>query len=435
MTTSSDISEHEATDGTSAAAHEEQRSAGHPFAWVITLFGTAVGAGILFLPMDAGSFGFWPLLAGTIVIAPLVFYAHRMFSRVISASPVPGKDVLEIVSQFMGKTPGTVVAIAYWMAIYPVVLIYAISVTNTVDSFVVNQLNGPDLNRWLLSIICVGVLTGAFALGRRPMLWLSNALVYPLIIALAATSIYLIPLWDFNSFYSSTEFSVWPFIKGLFLIMPVLIFSFAHEAAISQFSLDMQKRHGVAAEKYVSRVGRITAAMLVFFTMFFVWSCVLAMGKDGITDAAEQNIPVLSYFANITGTQFMAYISPLVVMCAIISSYFGHMLGTEEGTKYLFRRIAPETAKKFNDRQINVMTYLFVFITAVIVSVVNPSVLELISIVGGIFVALTVYIMPLLLFRKHERYEQFRGIWSNYFVFGAGILIIITTVLDLFSLA
>ncbi len=26
----------------------------------------------------------------------------------------------------------------------------------------------------------------------------------------------------------------------------------------------------------------------------------------------------------------MAYMAPVVVMCAIISSYFGHMLGTEE---------------------------------------------------------------------------------------------------------
>ncbi|MDN6273111.1 MAG: septum formation initiator, partial [Corynebacterium casei] len=34
--------------------------------WTITLFGTAVGAGILFLPISAGSFGFWPLLIATV---------------------------------------------------------------------------------------------------------------------------------------------------------------------------------------------------------------------------------------------------------------------------------------------------------------------------------------------------------------------------------
>ena len=31
-------------------------------AWVLNLFGTAVGAGVLFLPINAGMGGFWPLV-------------------------------------------------------------------------------------------------------------------------------------------------------------------------------------------------------------------------------------------------------------------------------------------------------------------------------------------------------------------------------------
>ena len=31
-------------------------------AWVLNLFGTAVGAGVLFLPINAGMGGFWPLI-------------------------------------------------------------------------------------------------------------------------------------------------------------------------------------------------------------------------------------------------------------------------------------------------------------------------------------------------------------------------------------
>lgn len=30
--------------------------------WMLSLFGTAVGAGILFLPINAGLNGFWPLV-------------------------------------------------------------------------------------------------------------------------------------------------------------------------------------------------------------------------------------------------------------------------------------------------------------------------------------------------------------------------------------
>ncbi len=42
-------------------------------------------------------------------------------------------------------------------------------------------LGGPSINRWVLAILCVGIMTGAFAVGRKPMIWLAQVLVYPLI--------------------------------------------------------------------------------------------------------------------------------------------------------------------------------------------------------------------------------------------------------------
>lgn len=37
-------------------------------AWVLNLFGTAVGAGVLFLPINAGMGGFWPLVVMAILV-------------------------------------------------------------------------------------------------------------------------------------------------------------------------------------------------------------------------------------------------------------------------------------------------------------------------------------------------------------------------------
>jgi len=41
----------------------------HDTQWTLSLFGTAVGAGILFLPINIGIGGFWPL----IIMACLAF--------------------------------------------------------------------------------------------------------------------------------------------------------------------------------------------------------------------------------------------------------------------------------------------------------------------------------------------------------------------------
>ena len=408
------------------------KASGSTATWAITLFGTAVGAGVLFLPIDAGAFGFWPLLAGTLLIAPICFYSHRMYSRIVSASSVHGENLLERVTNIMGRPFGLALGFCYWMGSYPTVLIYAISATNTLDSFLSNQV-GVDVPRNAIAIGSVLLLTGAYALGRRPMLWLANLMIYPLIATLFITSVYLIPRWDFSSFYHYADFGLWDFVKATFLILPVLMFSLSHDAALSQFSLDMQRAHGKNAEKQVTKTERYATVLLVVFVMFFVWSCVLALGADGMHDAEAQNIPVLSYFANVTNTPFMSVMTPVIALCAVCSSYFGFMLGSEESTQYLFKTAAPKTAERMGAKKLNWATYLFVIVTASAAAIINPSILDLISIVGGIFVATTVFISPMFVYQKHKDYAKYRHLPSNYFVFACGIALIITTLIDLFG--
>ena len=416
----------------------EQREGKEPdgssMRWVITLFGTGVGAGILFLPINAGSFGFWPLVIATLLIAPMVFFSHRTYARIVSASPVKGLDVLQVITALTGRKRGFASAVLYWLGIYPTVLIYAISITNTLDSFIVNQLGGAQVSRWVLALVAVGVMTGAYAFGKKLTLWLANALVYPLIIALAAVSLYLIPSWDFAGFRSyESSYPVW---QGLLLILPVLVFSFSHMAALSQFALDTQKKMDgdvAATEREVSKVELVTAILLVAFTMFFVWSCSLALGADGMDAAREQNVPVLSYLANETDAPFMAWMSPIIALCAIITSYFGHLLGTEEGTAYLVRSVAPGVAARFSTSTLRWAVNIFVLVTAALVAVLNPSILDMISVVGGIFVAFLVYIMPALLFAKATAFKHYARRPDTIFVFVLGLVIMGVTVWDMIA--
>ena len=47
----------------------------HDTTWMLGLFGTALGAGTLFLPINAGLGGFWPLLILALLAFPMTFYA------------------------------------------------------------------------------------------------------------------------------------------------------------------------------------------------------------------------------------------------------------------------------------------------------------------------------------------------------------------------
>ena len=111
--------------------------------------------------------------------------------------------------------------------------------------------------------------------------------------------------------------------------------------------------------------------------------------------ANDKNLPVLSYFANETGTPFMAYMAPIVVISAVASSYFGHALGTIEGTQYLFHLAAPKTTKKMSTRTLDLWTYLFMFVATSLVGIFNPSILDMISVAGGVFFAFRPYLWPI----------------------------------------
>lgn len=398
--------------------------------WIISLFGTAVGAGILFLPINAGGFGFWPLLIATVLIGPMTFLSHRALSRMMSASPKPGVDITGVVTSYFGQGAGAVISVLYFLAIYPIVLIYGVSITNTVDSFIVNQLDGPSIPRWLLSLLLVGGMTLVFAYGQRLMLIVTQIIVYPLIVFLAAVSFYLVPQWDFSSFYETegTTSGIWAVV----MILPVLVFSFNHSPAISQFTLAMQRTWGKVAEKNASKVLGITATLLTIFTMFFVWSCALAVGGDGLAQAREQNIPVMSYIANTTGVPIMALLSPIVAILAIVSSYFGHTLGAAEGARFIVKKFAPSISNKLSMTTLTVAVNVFIFLTAWAAAIANPSILALIESIGGPFIAMILYIMPMYAMYKVPALNRFRNHWTAAFVVFTGIASISAAIVGLF---
>src|SRR5476651_90972 len=55
----------------------------HDTTWMLGLFGTAIGAGTLFLPINAGLGGFWPLMVLAVLAFPMTFYAHRGLTRFV----------------------------------------------------------------------------------------------------------------------------------------------------------------------------------------------------------------------------------------------------------------------------------------------------------------------------------------------------------------
>lgn len=77
---------------TTTAATSTARSASKwtykDFTWALSLFGTAVGAGVLFLPIKAGAGGFWPLVLLALIAAPMTWFAHKSLARFVLSAKI-----------------------------------------------------------------------------------------------------------------------------------------------------------------------------------------------------------------------------------------------------------------------------------------------------------------------------------------------------------
>lgn len=397
--------------------------------WAISLFGTAVGAGILFLPINAGASGVWPLIIATLLIGPMTYFSHRALARMVCVSPRKGEDITVVARDYFGTTAGWVVTVLYFAAIYPIVLIYGVSITNTVDSLIVNQLGGPQINRVLLSGLLVGSMTLVMVFGQKLMLAVTQVLVYPLIFLLGAISLYLVPSWNLEGFFGAPSPGVWATVGAVWLVIPVLVFSFNHSPAISQFSLAMQRTHGENAARRASVVLAATATLLTVFTMFFVWSCSLALGADGLADAREANLPVLSHLANVFDNPVLTYLAPVIAIAAIVSSYFGHVLGASEGAASIVRGVLN---RPLPERGLQLGVYAFIFLTTWLAAVLNPGVLDLIETLSGPVIAALLYLMPMYAIRRVPALAPYRRHASNVFVVVAGLVAISAVIYAMF---
>lgn len=86
--------------------------------WTLGLFGTAIGAGVLFFPIRAGFGGLIPILLMLVLAYPIAFYCHRALARLCLSGSNPSGNITETVEEHFGKTGGVVITFLYFFAIY-----------------------------------------------------------------------------------------------------------------------------------------------------------------------------------------------------------------------------------------------------------------------------------------------------------------------------
>lgn len=389
--------------------------------WMLGLYGTAIGAGTLFLPINAGVGGFWPLLILALLAFPMTFFAHRGLTRFVLSGR--SGDITEVVEEHFGIGAGKLITLLYFFAIFPILLVYSVALTNTLSSFLEHQLHIAPPPRAVLSLALILGLMAIVRCGQSVIVKAMSVLVYPFVAALLLLGISLIPNWNGAFFASAQEpMQMSVFLKTLWLAIPVMVFSFNHSPIISAFAVEQKQRYGEQAERKSSGILAMAHGMMVVTVMFFCFSCVLALSPADLAAAKAQNISILSYLANHFQTPVIAYAAPLIALVAITKSFLGHYIGASEGFQGMIVKSLRGRGRVMSASWLNRVTALFMILSCWAVATFNPSILGMIETLGGPVIACLLFLMPMYAIRRVPALRQYSGQVSNVFVVLIGLI-------------
>lgn len=404
----------------------------HDTTWTLGLFATAIGAGTLFLPINAGIGGLWPLLVMAVIAYPMTYLAHRGLIRFILSSSKPGSDITEVVGEHFGPTAGKLITLLYFCTILPILLLYGVGLTNTVETFMTHQLAMAAPPRALLSLVLSLGLLGIVTLGEQMVVRVMGWLVYPFGAVLIGLGLYLAPEWN-GAVLEATP-SVGHFSLTLWLSIPVLVFSFNHSPVISRFAVAQQQHYGRDAEPKARRIEKAAVAMMVAVVMFFVFSCVFALSPAEMAAAKAQNISILSFLGNKFQNPLMAYLAPAIAFVAMSKSFLGHYLGAREGLNGLMSQHLASHGKAVSPRLLNAISAVVMFVAIWVVATLNPSILGMIESLCGPVIAALLFIMPMYAIAKVPAMRKYAHRPSNVLVVFIGAVAISAISYSLLSL-
>ncbi|MCU6159808.1 amino acid permease [Enterobacter bugandensis] len=381
--------------------------------WSFALYGTAVGAGTLFLPIQLGSAGAIVLFITALVAYPLTYWPHRALAQFILSSNTKGNEgITGAVSHYYGKKIGNLITTLYFIAFFVVVQIYAVAITNSLTEQLAKHLTVDTTVRVLVSLGVVLVLNLIFLMGRHITIKVMGFLVFPLIAYFLFVSIYLIGSWQPSLLTSQMAFDRHT-LHQVWISIPVMVFAFSHTPIISTFAVDRREKFADAAMDKCKKIMKVAYLIICLSVLFFVFSCLLSIPPSYIMTAKEEGVTILSALSMMPSSPAWLGISGIIVAIVAMSksflgTYFGVIEGATEIVKSSLNQVGIKKSRAFN-RAISIMG---VSLITFAVCCINPNAISMIYAISGPLIAMILFIMPTLSTYLIPSLKPYRSIGS-----------------------
>lgn len=397
------------------------------FGWVIMSIGMAIGAGIVFLPVQVGLMGMWVFLLSSVIGYPAMYLFQRLFINTLAESP-KCQDYPSVISGYLGKNWGVLLGVLYFIMLIIWMFVYSTAITNDSASYLhtfgVTDTLLSENPFYGLGLICI--LVAISSRGEKLLFKLSSFMVLTKLFVVAALGFAMIGMWHLYNIDALPPMGL--LIKNAIITLPFTLTSILFLQTLSPMVISYRQKEGNREIARRKALRAMNIAFLILFTavFFYAVSFTLAMGREEAVKAYEQNISALAIVAQFFPGSWATYVGMILNIFAVMTAFFGVYLGFREATQgivmNLLVRMMPE--EKINQNLVQKGIMISAILLAWGAIVLNAPVLSFTSICSPIF-GLVGCLIPAYLVYKVPMLHKYKGI-ALYIIIFTGILLCIS---------
>ena len=402
------------------------------FSWTMGFVGTGIGAGILFLPIQAGTGGMLCFIISCCIAFTFSYISHKVFTKLIIDSSTP-KDFPQIVQNYLGNIYSLITTILFFLLMIAYLSVYSIGLNVGLSEYLfsLGLASRPLHNTVWFPLVLILALVIIVSLNEKIIIKIMSVITFPLIILLFVMSLYLTQHWHISYFMRFPTKQV--FIAGIFYNIPILIFAGLFFPPISSMVLSHRKtlRNKELVQHYSYRTIKYAQVILLGFTVFFTFSCLLATPPKILDAAMGANLNIMAILSKAYSTKSLSIIGPLIAVVAIITSFLGYYFGAKECAKnllaYFYKRDKSINEENINNilstKRITLTINVSLGIYLWLITMLNFSVERFLSMTCTPITALLLYIIPVIIFTVGSTYKRYRGFTYYALIVGAIFLL------------
>ncbi|MFB2652094.1 hypothetical protein [Shewanella seohaensis] len=415
---------------TAAQWKEDTRFDSTDWGWIIMSIGMAIGAGIVFLPVQVGLMGLWVFLLSSVIGYPAMYLFQRLFINTLAESP-ECKDYPSVISGYLGKNWGILLGGLYFIMLVIWVFVYSTAITNDSASFL--QSFGATTSLlsenpfYGLALICG--LVALASRGENLLFKVSTFMVLTKLGVVAVLGLMMVDKWDINNIGSVPSAGDW--LKDAIVMLPFTLTSILFIQSLSPMVISYRSREkSLAVARFKAmRAMNIAFGVLFAVVFFYAVSFTLAMGHEQAVRASHENISALAMVAQGMPGQTLKLLSLTLNIFAVMTAYFGVYLGFREAcqglTMNMLRRVMPE--ERINKSLVGYGIMIFTILLSWGAIVLNAPVLSFTSICSPIF-GLVGCLIPAYLVYQVPALHKYKGV-SLYIIIVTGLLLCVSPLL------